>query len=68
MSDSKDTTGATGTTGGTQEPLRYIGATTRHEGTGDEPQSLPEVPASKLPGELQPGVTGDAEPQRRKDK
>jgi hypothetical protein len=39
------------------EKLRYMGGTTRHDGPGDEPQSLPAVDSDELGIEnIQPGV------------
>jgi hypothetical protein len=59
-------------TDGTVEPeedqLHYLGATTRHDGPGDSKKPLPKIDASELTGDLQPGVTGDAEPKHRKER
>lgn len=46
------------------EKLRYAGGTTRHDGPGDKPKTLPKVDASDLGiDDIQPGV-GNAQENR----
>jgi hypothetical protein len=68
MSDTENTT-SDDTNEPPEERLHYAGATTRHEGTGEQAHPLPAIPASELGADdIQPGVTGHAEPRHRKQR